>query len=241
MILPPLSTKIPGGSLTRPWTLPSRELIVPTLLTVGAMGAGATTSTTASISPAPGSLVAINIVNAPVGTTATPVTSVTGAGITWVRQGGADPFTGAGDNPAKSHSVWVGIAPLTPAPGVLTISYGGITQQRAGWVVTQFVGTASVLQAKVATSVGTVTSISGTFDGALEHPSNGTYMALGWSSSLTVFTATAGFATLGSTVTAGVPMAVAQFYKRGSASGGVSWSGALRASLVLLELQAAEL
>lgn len=154
--------------------------VLPTNLTNGMGGAAATSFATASISPTAGKLVVIAVYNRKsTGTPATP--TVSGAGLTWTQV--VTQVHAAGNS---RFTIFRAMG-ASPSAGVLTIDFGGETQQMCHWDIVQWTGarqggtngSLAVPQGIGVTNNNTTTSMTGTL--AVVIPSGGcaTYGGIG--------------------------------------------------------------
>ncbi len=129
-------------------------------LTSGITGGGGTSVTTASISPAPNSVIiaAVGGRNPSGGANVTPTLS--GAGLTWTLIGSA--LDGSGGS--RSVVMFYAITGASPGSGALTFSYGSTSEQNFMWSVDQFSGanlsSPIVQQASVTPATGTTSGVT---------------------------------------------------------------------------------
>lgn len=228
--------------------LPRDAMTLANLLR-GSWNADLATYTTGAFTPTAESLVILSIASGITSTTSQPVTTVTGAGITWSKIAELDPFTTAGSNPAYSLSVWAGLAPAAPTSDTLSIAFGSTHTGRIAWNISEVTdgfdrsgvnGAGAIVQTKTATSGGAVLALSAMFDNPIEHPSNLTFAVTGSSLQVSSPVPASGFTSLGTASASGsTPTATTQMYKLNSITGGFTSIISCQYGLILIEIKAA--
>lgn len=148
------------------------------VLTEGGEDTDNTTFTTASVSPAAGSIVLITVMNFENSSTQPSIGSISGCGLTWtlVREQAVD---NAGSDRATAH-IWVGTG--TPSSGTITVDWtGATTVRRPSWIVTEVTGadTANpIVQATGTTGASSGTSGNVSFASAFADSVNNATFAL---------------------------------------------------------------
>ena len=150
-------------------------IISATSLIAGGVGTGATSYTTASISPIANQLILLAVQSEGNGNTNTP--TITGAGMTWTQ-------VAQNANSTQGMITLFRALSASPGAGVLTIDFAGGNQYNCMWTVDQFQGidvsgvngANAIIQSALAslTSVPNSTGITVTL-GAFSNINNATY------------------------------------------------------------------
>lgn len=148
------------------------------VLTEGAEDTDNTTFTTASVSPAAGSVVLLTVMNFENSSTQPAIDSVSGCGLTWtvVREQNVDP---TGSDRATVH-LWKGLG--TPSTGTITVDWSGAnTVRRPSWIVHQVTGadtTTPIVQHNGVTAGSAGTSGNVSFTSAFADATNNATFAV---------------------------------------------------------------
>lgn len=153
---------------------------VASALTFGANNADLNSYATASVAPTANCLILVAVVSSLL-TDPPTIPTVTGNGLTWVQISSTAYALGASTN-YQRVTVFRSMG-ASPTPGVLTIDFGGVTQEGASWSVVEFSGVlttgsngADAVRNSASNSQINATSLSVAL-GAFAGSNNGTYGA----------------------------------------------------------------